>query len=236
MEAGIHELTAGYALDALDPEEREAFEEHLAGCDRCQEELATLWEVTGALAVATAGPAPSAGLRERILAEARAESQNVIPFEPRRRRLTPVLAAATAIAAAVAIGLGIYSLSLNGKLDDTRTALAQQQDAASILSDPATRTVALRSGSGRVVVAGNGDAVLVLDDAKPLPSGKTYEAWVIGAGQKPQPAGTFDARDGRTIVKIGMPVTADSVVAVTVENDGGATVPTLPLVAASSPA
>ena len=29
---------------------------------------------------------PSAGLRERILAEARAESQNVIPFEPRRRR------------------------------------------------------------------------------------------------------------------------------------------------------
>ena len=235
MEAGIHELTAGYALDALDPEDREAFEEHLAGCDRCQEELAALWEVTGALAVATAGPVPSAGLRDRILTEARAEMQNVIPFEPRRRRLLPVLAAATAIAAAVAIGLGIYSLSLNGKLDDTRTALAQEQGAALVLADPTARTVSMRSGSGRVVVAGNGDAVLVLDEVKPLPSGKTYEAWVL-VGGTPKPAGTFDAADGRAVVKIGMPVAADDVVAVTVENDGGASVPTLPLVAASSPA
>jgi Anti-sigma-K factor rskA/Putative zinc-finger len=236
MEAGIHELTAGYALDALDPEERVAFEEHLAGCERCQEELATLWEVTGALAVATTGPAPSAGLRDRILAEARAELQHVVPFEPRRRRLAPALAAVSAIAAAVAVGLGIYSLSLNGKLDDTRTALAQQQGAATVLADPTTRTVTLRSGSGRVVVAGNGDAVLVLDDAKPLPSGKTYEAWVIGAGQEPQPAGTFAEHEGRAVVKIGMPVTAHSIVGVTVENSGGATVPTLPMVAASSPA
>ena len=55
-------------------------------------------------------------------------------------------------------------------------------------------------------------------------------------GGTPQPAGTFDAADGRAVVKIGMPVAADDVVAVTVENDGGASVPTLPLVAASSPA
>jgi len=36
MEAGIHELTAGYALDALDPDERRAYEAHLAGCERCR--------------------------------------------------------------------------------------------------------------------------------------------------------------------------------------------------------
>ena len=29
MEAEIHELTAGYALDALDPAEREEYERHL---------------------------------------------------------------------------------------------------------------------------------------------------------------------------------------------------------------
>ena len=68
METDIHELSAAYALDALDPLEREAFEAHLDGCPRCQEELASFWEVSGALAVAADGPAPSPELRERILA------------------------------------------------------------------------------------------------------------------------------------------------------------------------
>ena len=45
MDAEIHELSAGYALDALDPEERDAYERHLAGCRECQEELASFWEV-----------------------------------------------------------------------------------------------------------------------------------------------------------------------------------------------
>ena len=108
----IHELTAGYALDALDPAEREAFEAHLEGCEPCQEELASFWEVTGGLAVAADGPAPSPALRERILDAARAEQQNVVPISS-RRRVSPVLAAVTAIAAAVAIGLGIYAVSLN---------------------------------------------------------------------------------------------------------------------------
>ena len=35
----LHELTAGYALDALDPVDHARFEEHLATCDRCREEL-----------------------------------------------------------------------------------------------------------------------------------------------------------------------------------------------------
>ena len=85
METAIHELTAGYALDALDPAEREAFERHLAGCAQCQEELASFWEVTGALAVAADGPAPSPALRDRILEAARAERQTVVPLESRRR-------------------------------------------------------------------------------------------------------------------------------------------------------
>jgi len=39
MDESIHELSAGYALDALAPEERTAFEAHLGGCARCQEEV-----------------------------------------------------------------------------------------------------------------------------------------------------------------------------------------------------
>lgn len=235
MEAGIHELTAGYALDALDPEERDAFEDHLAGCPRCQEELSAFWEVSSALAAAAVGPAPSSDLRERILESARAEKRNVIPLAPRRRAAAPVLVTLSALAAAVAIGLGIYAVSLDAKLDDTRAALAQQQGVAAVLADPAARTVALTQGDGRVVVSGSRAAVLVLDSAKPLPPGKTYQAWVIGADRKPRPAGTFATSDGRAVVRIGMPVPVQGVVAVTVEDAGGATTPTLPLVAASNP-
>ncbi len=126
MEIEVHELTAGYALDALDPEDREAFERHLPGCEQCQGELASFWEVASALAVAADGPAPNAELRERILADARAEKQTVVPVES-RRRVSPVLASVTAIAAAVAIGLGIYSISLSRELDDTRSALTAQR-------------------------------------------------------------------------------------------------------------
>ena len=70
MENGIHELTAGYALDVLDADERWAYETHLVSCERCREELTSFWETAEALAVAASGPAPSQGLRGRILAAA----------------------------------------------------------------------------------------------------------------------------------------------------------------------
>jgi anti-sigma-K factor RskA len=233
MEAGIHELTAGYALDALDPAEREEFERHLAGCEQCQEELASFWEVSSALAVAADGPAPSAALRERILADARAEKQTVVPLES-RRRLSPILASVTAIAAAVAIGLGIYSISLGGQLDDTRAALTAQESAAAVLADPTATTVALQSGSGRLVINGDGAAVLVLDDLAAAPAGKTYQAWIV-EGQTPVSAGIFDTTDKQAIVPIPEGVPNGAVVAVTVEKAGGASSPTLPPLAASDP-
>lgn len=235
MDAGIHELTAGYALDALEPEERDAYEAHLPHCASCQDELASFSEVAGALAVAAADHAPSPALRERILAAARTEPQNVIPLAP-RRRTAPALAVVSAIAAAVAIGLGLYALSLNETLDDTRTALSEQESIASILADPGARTVSLESGDGRMIVAPDGNAVLVLNGMGTLPEGKTYQAWVIAGGGKPVPAGTFEPDDGTAVVAVAEAVPEQGVVAVTVEDDGGATTPTLPIVAASEPA
>lgn len=233
MDNTIHELTAGYALDALDPAERDDFERHLAGCDRCQDDLASFWEVTSALAVAADGPAPSSALRERILDAARAEKQTVISLDS-RRRVAPVLASVSAIAAAVAIGLGIYSISLNGDLDDARVALTSQQRAAAVLADPTAENVALQSGTGRLVVAGEGAAVLVLSKLADVPAGKTYQAWIV-EGQTPVSAGTFEIANGTAIVPIPQPVPDGAVVAVTVERAGGASSPTLPPVAASQP-
>ena len=234
METGIHELTAAYALDALDVDDRASYEAHLSGCDRCREELAAFWETTEALAVATAGPQPRPELRGRILDAARAEGQNVVPFEPRNRRLAPALGAVAAIAAVAAIGLGLYAVNVSNDLDDARSALADTQQAQAVLADPASRDVELAAGDGRLVVGENGDAVLVLDTVDPAPSGKTYEAWII-EGETPRPAGLFPGADGQDVVLIDGTVAPGAVVAVTVENADGVDAPTTQPIVASNP-
>src|SRR5207253_6326006 len=40
----LHDLTAAYALDALDEPERREYEAHLARCEQCRDELASLSE------------------------------------------------------------------------------------------------------------------------------------------------------------------------------------------------
>jgi len=236
METGIHELTAGYALDALDTEERRTYEAHLADCGRCKVELASFWSVAEGLAVASSGPAPSSDLRGRILDAARAEPPVVVPFEPRRRRpLVPVLSVAAAVAAAVAIGLGIWASSLSSDLDSTRAALGNEREAAAIVADPSAQTVALQKGTGRLVVTPDGRAALALSGLDPAPAGKTYEVWVIAGSIPPAASGLFPGHEGAELVTIDRMVENGDVVAVTVEKAGGVKAPTQePIVASKS--
>lgn len=236
MEAEAHELTAAYALDALDRDEREAYERHLATCERCRDELAALWEATEALAVAATGPAPAPELRDRVLAAARAEPHVVVPLAPRRQRVTPVLAAAAALAAAVALVVGLWGLSLSSDLDETRAALERERATASILADPRARTVPLQEGSGRLVVAQDGRAVVVLDGLEPAPAGKTYQLWLVNLRCcPPQPAGLFPGDAGTDVVLLDRRVEDGFAVAVTLEDAGGVEAPTSDPVAASEP-
>ena len=76
----LHDLTAAYALDALDPDEAEAYERHLSQCEECREQLADLNETAGSLAFGTVAPAPPAHLRVAILDAAAAERSNVVPL------------------------------------------------------------------------------------------------------------------------------------------------------------
>jgi anti-sigma factor RsiW len=233
MEPGIHELTAGYALDALDADERREFEAHLAECERCREDLASFWSVSEALALASSGPAPRADLRERILAAARAEPQVVVPFEPRRRRALPALYGAVAVAAIALVAVGFWALRLSSDLDETRSALERQREAAAVVADPSARTVPLQAGDGRLVVTQDGRAALLVSGLEPAPAGKTYEMWVI-EGETPAPAGLFAGDEGA--VPVDGTVDAGDVVAVTIEDEGGATTPKLPPIVASEPA
>lgn len=102
----LHDLTAAYALDALDPDEAEAYERHLGQCEDCRAQLAELNETTGALAFGTIAPAPPPRLRAVILEQAGAERSNVVPLL-RRRWVARGLAVAAAAAACIVVGLAV---------------------------------------------------------------------------------------------------------------------------------
>ncbi|HKD93144.1 MAG TPA: anti-sigma factor [Gaiellaceae bacterium] len=189
-----HDLTAAYALDALSPDEAEAYERHLSQCEECRAQLAELNEGAAALAFGTVAPAPPPRLREAILDRAAAERSNVVPLL-RRRWVSRGLAVAAAAVACIAVGLGV-SLSQSSH----------------------TKTFALMINPDRT-------ATLQVTGLAAAPSGKTYEAWVIPAGQSPRPAGLFHGGQSTTLHLRGT-VPKHAVVAVTKEPAGGSPQPT----------
>jgi len=235
MDAEAHELIAGYALDALEPDDRARAKELLERSEEAREELRSLTETTAAMATAVSGPAPPPALRERILDAARADRQTVVPLDSRRRRprLVPVLGAAAAIAAVVAIALGVWGLSVSSDLDDSRAALAQARAAATVLASPDARQVALQQGDGTLVVSGT-DAVLVLNSMDAAPAGKTYEVWVLD-GSTPVRAGLFPGGAARDVVPVEGTVGPGAKVLVTLEPSGGVDAPTTTPIVASDP-
>jgi anti-sigma-K factor RskA len=201
---GIHELSAAYALDALDPAEQREFEEHLTHCTECRDTVAAFQETTASLAYDAEMPAPPPALREHILDRARRERPNVVPLRP--RWAFPAAASVAAIAACAAIGLGIWAVTLNNRLGD-------RPEAVDIIG-----------ASGSLIVKPSGEGTLVVQRVDPAPPGKTYEIWVIEGGN-PAPAGTFAGGD-RVAVTLTRKVPDGAIVAVTLERAGGVAKPT----------
>lgn len=199
----LHELTAAYALDALDADEADAYEEHLGRCEWCREELAELNDTAASLAFAMVAPAPPARLRAAILDQAAAERSNVVPLR-RRRWVTRGLAVATAAAACVAVALALT---------------VGRSSHQHFVSMGFTR-------------GANGNATLMISGLDAAPKGKTYEAWVIPKGKTPRPAGLFQGGKPTTVHLHGVPQ-KDAVVAVTVEPAGGSPAPTTTPIATS---
>jgi anti-sigma-K factor RskA len=194
----LHDLTAAYALDALDPEEVEAYERHLSQCEECRARLAELTEGAAALAFGAVAPAPPARLRTSILDAAAAERTNVVPLW-RHRWVGRGLGVAAAVAACVVVGLVVA------------------------LSRPSHTKVV----SATVLREANGTATLRVSGLASAPRGKTYEAWVIPRGSSPRPAGLFPGGAGAAM-RLRVTVPRDAVVAVTLEPAGGSSAPTTP--------
>jgi len=193
----VHDLTAAYALDALDGDETEAYERHLAQCEQCRAELAELNETSAALAFGAVAPAPPARLRTSILEAAAVERSNLVPLL-QRRWVARGLAVAAAAAACIVVGLTVAL---------TRTNHPRVVITAMVARDP--------SGNASLSVSGLSAAA----------QGKTYEVWVIPKGKAPRPAGLFAGGASTTIHLVGT-VPQHAVVAVTIERAGGVRAPT----------
>lgn len=202
----IHDLTAAYALDALDVADAREYEEHLRDCPRCRDELRDLSEAASALAYAAPAPPPPPALRERILDEVRRNGSNVVAL--RARRILFATAGLAAVAASIAIGLGFWAFSLQSSLDEERDA---------------NRATSLAGGRGRLIVGDDRSAVLVLYGVPAAPEGKDYEAWVARDGAV-DPAGVFEGGRER-VVTLDKPVPPGAAVMVTLEKEGGVTAP-----------
>jgi anti-sigma-K factor RskA len=215
MSDTIHELSAGYAVDALDDDERRRFEAHLDDCARCRDDVDAFRTAAAGLAIAGPSPPPPPALRAQILEAAGAERPNVTPLPTRRR--TPWMPVA-AVASAVAVAAGAWAVVLSNRVAD-------RDDAIAVLSDLSARRLPLSDGAAGdalLVVARSGDAALTGDFA-PAPDGKEYEAWIIT--DRPHRAGMLGS-GGRATLLLDKPLPAAATVAITLEREGGVDAPT----------
>lgn len=223
--AEIHELSAAYALDALEGKDLEAFEEHLARCAECRENVETFQRVASELAYDVEAPEPPAGLRNRILDQAAAERPKVVAL-PRRRWALPVAATAAVAAGVAAVALAFWAADLSQQVDELQADQHRANEALIALIDPSASHYALEGADGVLVVDNeSGEGKLVISGLANAPSDKTYEAWVI-EGDQAAPAGLFSGGDDQTVVPLTEPVPEGAIVAVTVEQSGGVDQPT----------
>ena len=222
----IHELTAAYALDALDAGRGAGVRGAPAHCPQCREELAAL-----------PGDRGGAGVRGRGPRRLRRRSASGSSTRRRERAAERRPAAARALgrsrvgAAAAAGGRALRSGSASGRrrsrssLDEERAAGRTSDDVVLVLISRAAnrRTSRSRARTARSSSHRTRQAALVAQTASSArPTDKTYEAWVIEGGDAPQPAGIFDGRRRHArSSRSPSPVPAGAVVAVTVEPDGG---------------
>jgi anti-sigma factor RsiW len=227
----IVELLGAFALDAVDDDERDVIEAHLAGCPRCRAEVEGHRE-TAALLAHTGERAPE-GVWDRI-AEALDEAPPALdltrlaPRRPARRTIPLRVAAATmAVAAAVTLFLGVAL----GRHDDgfgrfdkvadamEKTLVANAANAA--LANPAAEKVELASTdrklTARVVRLPDGTGYLVPSNLTPLPAGRVYQLWAVRSDAKIS-LGVLGDRPQVSAFRMNGPVVA---YAVTEEAAGG---------------
>lgn len=231
-----------YAMGVADEPEKSEIREHLnRECEVCMAGLKRARTITAVLGGTAQAAAPSPKLRRRILAS--------IGVEERHFGWTPFLAAATALCLAAAVYFGgrerefaEMATRLRAQLGQQNVELTRLTEAFAIVNGPDTTMTSFGAGQpqppkGRVFVNPKQGVLLIASNLPPAPAGKTYEMWVIPRGGKPVRAGEFQSQSDGTAIHIrrgSVDVNGTGAVAVTLENEGGADQPTMPIVAVAA--
>jgi hypothetical protein len=213
----LKELIAAYALGAVPPEEIRVIRAHILSCEECMAEADGYVDATGALALAVDPVELPAGFEERVLAVVR-EDRRAPVAERRRRRWSrgPVLAAA-------AMAVALFAVLTAGLLD-ARSDLSQHDEVLAALLHGGGIEVEGSGAAGRMVPTPEGGvfAVVGLPNA---PEEHIYQLWLIEDGE-PESAGTFDVREGFSILETDLSPEGADAVAVTLEPGDGSIQPT----------
>jgi Anti-sigma-K factor rskA/Putative zinc-finger len=230
-----------WVLGALPEDEHERFAAHLSGCEVCRREVAELQMVADTLPLAAPQLAPPPELKERIMAQVRAEAAvleaagpeaDAVPGtrprpKPKRRFFRmPAIALRpipVAVAAAVLIALGVGGGILLSGGPSGKTVQAQ-------VVAPAA------PGARASLTVADDRATLKVDDFPAPPPGRVYQVWLKRPGRPPDPTtALFRVRGGNATVDVPGSMKGVDQVLVTAEPDGGSMKPTsAPVVVASA--
>lgn len=221
--AVVDELAPAWALGGVDPDEERALHTHLASCDRPHDAARAAIEGAALVPASLVPVAPSAGLRNRLMATVTVTPQEHRPQqravaerapEPARPwwRFNQLPSAIAAVALAAAVGLGAWGLALNAQLAERDVALraVAAADAAYIAQG--------EIGSGWVIQSGD-EAMFMAEDLAELAAGQLYELWLIDADGTAVAAGTLTDTDGVALVPLEQPLGDSVTFAVTVETE-----------------
>jgi len=129
--------------------------------------------------------------------------------------------------------------SLSSRQAESRRELEELRRIAAPILDPETQRVTLVSTraapqpQGKAFYLRNRSSLVFLANNMPaLPPRKAYELWLIPVNGAPIPAGVFkpDAHGSASVVNPLLPAAVEAkAFAITVENETGATAPTMPI-------
>jgi anti-sigma-K factor RskA len=227
----IEELLGAYALDALDADERQEVEDHLATCPRCRAEIAAHREVT-ALLGNPAGDVPAVApddLWDRISASLQDEPPALSPVvRPTSWRRFALIAPLVAVAAALILVVGLLAAKV-GSLDNKVKGLSTTYSVGAVILNPSHRTVQLTSATGswhtEVVVLPDGQGFVINPTMPSLPSSQTFQLWALSGGRAVS-LGVLGSRPSGAAIRVEPTMTA---LMITAEPLGGTPAPTTPV-------